>query len=50
MKKEASKVKETTRQSNTAHNPRQSLFLRKNELPRVGLESTTLYIQYMLER
>ena len=27
-KKEASKVKQTTRQSNTAH-PRQSLFLRK---------------------
>ena len=33
-KKEASKVKQTTRQSNTAH-PRQSLFLR-NELPRVS--------------
>ena len=31
-----------TRQSNTAH-PRQSLFLEKNELPRVGLEPTTLY-------
>ena len=30
-KKEASKVKQTTRQSYTAH-PRQSLFLRKNEL------------------
>ena len=41
-KEEASKVKQTTRQSNTAH-PRQSLFLRKNELPRVGLEPTTLY-------
>ena len=27
-KKEASKIKQTTRQSNTAH-PRQSLFLRK---------------------
>ena len=38
-KKEASKVKRTTRQSNTAH-PRQSLF----ELPRVGLEPTTFYI------
>ena len=37
-KKEASKVKQT-RQSNIAH-PRQS---RKNELPRVGLEPTTLY-------
>ena len=33
-KKEASKVKQTTKQSNTAH-PRQSLFQRKNELPRV---------------
>ena len=31
-KKEASEVKQTTRQSNTAH-PRQSLFQRKNELP-----------------
>ena len=40
-KKEASKVKQTTRQSNTAH-PRQSLFLR-NELPRMGLEPTTLH-------
>ena len=40
-KKEASKVKQT-RQSNTAH-PKQSLFLEKNELPRVGLEPTTLY-------
>ena len=38
-KKEASKVKQTTRQSNTAH-PRQSLFL-KNELPRVGLDVYT---------
>ena len=43
MKKEASKVKQTTRQSNTAH-PRQSYtFPKKNELPRVGLEPTTLY-------
>ena len=33
-KKEAGKVKQTTRQSNTAH---------PNELPRVGLEPTTLY-------
>ena len=45
-KKEASKVKQTTRQSNTAH-PRQSLFLRKirqkNELSQVELEPTTLY-------
>ena len=40
-KKEASKVKQT-RQSNTVH-PRQSLFLKKNELPQVGLERTTLY-------
>ena len=39
-KKEASKVKQTARQSNTAH-PRQSLFLRK--LPRVGLEPTKVY-------
>ena len=39
-KKEASKVKQTTLQSNTTH-PRQSLFLRNNyELPRVGLEPT----------
>ena len=30
-----------TRPSNTAH-PRQSLFQRENELPRVGLEPTTL--------
>ena len=41
-KKEAIKVKQTTRQSNTTH-PRQSFFLSKNELPRVGLEPTTLY-------
>ena len=42
-KKEASKVKQTTRQNNTAH-PRQSVtLLKKNELPRVGLEPTTLY-------
>ena len=34
-KKEASKVKQTTRQSNIAY-PRQSLFQRKNELPLVG--------------
>ena len=40
-RKEASKVTQTTRQSNTTH-PRQSLFL-ENELPRVGFESTTLY-------
>ena len=40
-KKEVSKVKQT-RQSNTAH-PRQSLFPKKNELPRVGLEPTILY-------
>ena len=39
-KEEASKVIQTTRQSNTAH-PRQSLFQRKIELPRVGLEPTT---------
>ena len=42
-RKEASKVKQTTRQSNTAH-PRQSLFLRKmSYVPRVGLKLTTLY-------
>ena len=41
-RKKASKVKQTTRQSNTAH-PRQSLFLSENELPRVGLELMTLY-------
>ena len=41
-KKEESKVIQTTRQSNTAH-PRQSLFQRKNELPRVGFEPTTLH-------
>ena len=35
-KKQASRVKQTTRQSNTAHS-KQSLFLKKNELPRVGL-------------
>ena len=39
-KKEASKVKQT-RQNNTAH-PRQLIFPEKNELPRVGLEPTTL--------
>ena len=37
-KKEASKIKQTTRQSNTA-------VPKKNELPRVGLEPTThMYI------
>ena len=41
-KEEASKVKQTIRQSNTAH-PRQSLLQGKNELPRVGLKPTTLY-------
>ena len=34
-KKEASEVKQPTRQSNTTH-PRQSLFQRKNELRRVA--------------
>ena len=41
-KEGASKVKQTTRQSNTAH-PRQSLFLRKVSCLGVGLEPTTLY-------
>ena len=36
-KGERSKQVQKTRQSNTTH-PRQSLFLRKKELPRVGLE------------
>ena len=41
--KEASKVKQTTRQSNTVR-PRQSgTFPKKNELPRVGLEPMTLH-------
>ena len=39
-KKEASKVIQITRQSNTAH-PRESLF-KKKELPRLGFEPTTL--------
>ena len=37
--KEASEVKQTTRQRNIPH-PRQLLFQRKNELPRVGFEPT----------
>ena len=47
-RKKQARSNKQTRQSNTAH-PRQSLFLekitfpRKNELPRVGLEPTTLY-------
>ena len=44
-KKEASKVKQTTRQSNTAH-PRQSLFQRKNYLPQT--EHSTSYIPRQL--
>ena len=40
--KEEERSKQGQRRSNTAH-PRQSLFLKKNELPRVGLEPTTLY-------
>ena len=39
-KEERSKVKQTTRQSNTAH-PKQSLFLRKNELPRMHSPSVS---------
>ena len=39
-KKEASKIKQTTRQSNI----KQSLFPKKNELPQVGLEPTTLFM------
>ena len=42
-RKKQARSNKQTRQSNTAH-PRQSLFLyRKNELPQVGLEPTTLY-------
>ena len=37
-KKEVSKVKQTTRQSTP-----KAAFPEKNELPRVGLEPTTLY-------
>ena len=41
-RKKQARSNKQTRQSNTAH-PRQSLFLEKNELPRVGLEPMTLY-------
>ena len=41
-RKKQARSNKQTRQSNTAH-PRQSLFPRKNELPQVGLEPTTLY-------
>ena len=41
-RKKQARSNKQTRQSNTAH-PRQSPFLRKNELPYVGLEPTTLY-------
>ena len=41
-KKEASKVKQTTRQSNTS-TPKAVTFSKKNELPRVGLKPMTLY-------
>ena len=41
-RKKQARSNKQTRQSNTAH-PRQSLFLEKNELPRVGLEPTTLH-------
>ena len=41
-RKKQARSNKQTRQSNTAH-PRQLLFLEKNELPRVGLEPTTLY-------
>ena len=43
-KKERSKQRSNkqTRQSNTAH-PKAVTFPRKNELPQVGLEPTTLY-------
>ena len=40
-RKKQARSNKQTRRSNTA-NPRQSLFLEKNELPRVGLEPTTL--------
>ena len=43
LMREEERSKQTTKQSNTAH-PRQSVtFPKKNELPRVGLEPTTLY-------
>ena len=42
-KKEASKVKQTIRQSNTASTPKAVTFPKKNELPQVGLQPTTLY-------
>ena len=41
-RKKQARSNKQTRLSNTAHS-RQSLFLRKNELPQVGLEPTTLY-------
>ena len=42
-RKKQARSNKQTRQSNTAH-PRQSLFTKKkNELPRVGLEPTTLH-------
>ena len=44
-KKEASKAKQTTRQSNTAH-PRQSLFLRKMSC--LGWDSIYIYIDTSL--
>ena len=42
-KKEASKVKQTTKQSNTTH-PRQSLFHRYIELSQVGSEPVYMYM------
>ena len=39
-RKKQARSNKQTRQSNTAH-PKQSLFLEKNELPRVGLDPTT---------
>ena len=46
-RKKQARSNKQTRQSNTAH-PRQSLFLEKNELPRVGLEPTTLNTLYSI--
>ena len=51
-KKEASKVKQTTRQSNTAH-PRQSLFLRKMSFLRwdmmyTGLQEWNITVHYCI--
>ena len=41
MQKEPIKVKQTTKESNTAH-PKAVIFPKKNELPQVGLKHMTL--------